>query len=105
MKKLLAIILFIMSLTACASLIFTPEQAFDQLREAQTPEEEAAVFRQIWNKSNDLSFYTSDEDSEALSVSSPDFPARLHAIDLRINGEIYHHILIEPENIYILMRE
>ena len=95
----------LLSLTACNALTFNPHQAFDQLAEAKTSEAEADAFREIWNKADELGFSAYKEDGEALPVSSPDFPALLYAIDLRVNGETHHPVLIEPENIYILMRE
>ena len=104
MRKILPFLL-IMGIAACNLLVFTPQQAFEQLREVRTPEEEAAVFRYIWRNVNELSFRAYDDGGEVLPVSRPDFPARLYAIDLQVNGETYHHVLIDPENIDILMRE
>lgn len=105
MRKLCLSALLLLSLTACQQLTFGPSNTFEQLAAAETPEEEAAAFEQIWSNANELGFSALDAEGESLPVSSPDFPARLHAIDLRVNGETYRHTLIEPENIFILMRE
>ena len=105
MKKLLTLLLLFVGIAGCSLLVFRPRQAFDQLREAQKPEEEAAVFRHIWKNADELNFSAYDPDGETIPVSNPDFPARLHAIDLQVNGKSYRHVLIEPENVFILMRE
>jgi hypothetical protein len=105
MKKYLLTLWLLLSLSACSRLVFNPQQAFDQLAAAQTPEEEAAAFEHIWSYADELGFGAYDIEGKGIPVSSPDFPARIHAIDLHVNGETYRHILIEPENIFILMRE
>ena len=94
-----------MGIAACNLLVFTPQQAFEQLREVRTPEEEAAVFRYIWRNVDELSFRAYNDGGEVLPVSSPDFPAQLYAIVLKVNGETYYYLLIDPENIDMLMGE
>jgi hypothetical protein len=105
MKNILLTLLLLLSLSACSWLAFNPQQAFEQLAAAETPEEEEAAFEHIWGNTKELGFSAFNAEGESLPVSSPGFPARLHAIDLRVNGETYRHTLIEPENIFILMRE
>ena len=105
MRSIFPLLILCLGLTACNLLVFSPQQAFEQLAEAQTPEDEAAAFSHIWNGATDLGFSVYDADGRPLPVSDIDFLARLHAIKLRVNGKTYEHIVIEAENIYILMRE
>lgn len=105
MRRIIPIMIACLCLAACNRVMFSPNQAFEQLGEARTAAEEASAFTYIWEHAAELGFSAHAENGELLPVSSQDFPARLHTIELRVNGEAYTHTLIAAENVYILMME
>ncbi len=106
MKKNLVLLALLLAALACAkSPFYNPNQAFNWLEEAQTPADEAAAFEKIWTAADSLGFSAFDANGDKVPVSAPDFTARLHSIELRVDGATYRHVLLDPENIFILMKE
>ncbi|MCP5099701.1 MAG: hypothetical protein GY943_29460, partial [Chloroflexi bacterium] len=80
------------------------EAALINLAQVATAEEEAVVFDQIWENADQLGFSLYDSVGNKVSVSSGDW-ALIHRIRLRVNGQIVDYNIIDPDNIFILMRE
>ena len=81
------------------------EEALNLLEQATSPAAEAEAFDLIWRSSEALGFGAYDEDDKQVPVSSPDFPERVAHIQLRVDGQVIEHDVIEPENLFVLMRE
>ena len=91
-------------LTACSTL-FSPERAFRYLKEAETPEQEADALIYINNHAEDIGLAAFDKAGSTLEPYDSRFPKEVFAIDLHVNGQSTYHRMIEPENLYILLRE
>ncbi len=81
------------------------EAALSRLSQVTTAQEETAVFEAIWNDSSSLGFAAYDANDDKLPVSNERFPKDVAWIRLRVNGQSLDYHPIDPENIFILMRE
>jgi hypothetical protein len=83
----------------------TSQEGFQMLREAQTPEEEAAAFERIAESGSQIAFTPYDEEGDPLDMTQPDWWEDLHHIRLIVGPYSTDHEIIDPENIFILMQE
>ncbi|MBN1261452.1 MAG: hypothetical protein JXB35_12310 [Anaerolineae bacterium] len=89
----------------CAFPTFSARAAFKRLEEVKTASEEAEVFEWIWANAESVGFGAYDAAGESVGVGNDAFPEAVHAIQLRINDRSGEYTLVDPANLFILMRE
>jgi hypothetical protein len=81
------------------------QEGFQMLHAAQTGEEEAAAFERIVASGSQITFAPYDEEGNPLDMAQLDWWEDLHHIRLIVGPYSTDHEMIDPENIFILMRE
>ena len=103
--------LFFFLLCSSTVLVITPVQAqiksnidsiIAHLRAAETAVEEAQTFKKLKQQSISLGFMTLDATGERLCTNQERWWKKLHAVDFKVDGQMFRHEMIDPKNIFIL---
>lgn len=79
----------------------TLQVAIDELPLATTSEQEEALFWIIWENAESLSVLPFDANGDPIDTELADWWVLADQIELRINGQVVAHTLIDPENAQI----
>ena len=76
-----------------------------ELSKVKTPAQEASAMQRFWEKCQPLSMSAYEKSGAALPFSDPAWLSKVHHIQLSGGAGAFEHVVIEPKNVLLLMRE
>ncbi|MEM6260428.1 MAG: hypothetical protein AAF711_00800 [Planctomycetota bacterium] len=75
------------------------------LSAASTSADERQAFDDLWHHSDTLAFTPRDAAGNQVSMTTDDWWDSVDYLELSVDGHSVRHALIEPDNLFYLMRE